>query len=553
MKIDLIDFLRLICKPWIFFLALFALPLSLFAISFSQLSLEEKAGQVLMVHFCGEIANEEARSLIQETYIGGMIYYNWANGLHDPEQILTLSQSLQQLAKETSHALPLLIAIDQEGGHVNRLKHGFTHFPGNYALGRTEEWQWGQDSAAIIGQELRAVGISLNLAPVIDIYTDPANPVIGIRAFSSDPKKVALWGKCTLQGYKQAGVIATLKHFPGHGDVKVDSHEMLPIISKNREALEQVELLPYRSLSSQADVIMTGHLLVPALDDLYCVTFSKKIVDDLLRKELNFEGVIMTDSLAMEGLLSQCSSIEEAVIKSLQAGQDLILLGGKQLLASQNGLEFTVNDVKRIHKSIIEAVKEGRLSEKRLDEAVTRLLTLKEKYGLFHPIPLENSMFNSRINIAEHRLLAQKIAQRALSLVKGRDALPLLFQAKSILIVAPDCLQEEISQTSWNTLGPLVKIIYFKGLNPDQAMIQKIKEEARNAKLCLYFAYNTWQFIGQREMVKELIKISPFTAAIVVRDPLDVEYLTEADLVLCTFSPVPCSLEAAFDYLIKRP
>jgi beta-N-acetylhexosaminidase len=277
----------------------------LLGLSVAELSLEERVGQILLVQFYGREANEEAKCLIQDLHVGGIIYYNWANELSSSKQVQELSQGLQLLAQETPHAIPLLIAIDQEGGRINRLKQDFTVFPGNYALGQTGEWQWGEESAWMIGQELKAVGISLNLAPVIDVYTHPANPVIGIRAFSSDPVAVARWGSYVMRGYKRAGIVAALKHFPGHGDVQVDSHEALPIVTKKREGLEQVELYPFRFLAPQVDAVMTAHLLVPELDAEQCVTFSKKIVSDLLRQDLGFQGMIITDSLAMEGVLSQ--------------------------------------------------------------------------------------------------------------------------------------------------------------------------------------------------------------------------------------------------------
>ena len=244
------------------------------------------------------------------------------------------------MAAGTPRAIPLLIAVDQEGGVVNRLKNGFTLFPSNYAVGLSGELGWGKECARIMGQELKAVGVSMNLAPDADVCTNRSNPVIGIRAFSSDPSEVAFWVSSALQGYREAGIVAALKHFPGHGDASVDSHEAVPLIPKNRDELDRCELLPFRELAGEADAILTAHLMFPALDPDHCATFSKKIMEGVLREEFNFQGVIMTDSLAMQGILSQCSSLEEAVLKSLEAGHDLILLGGKQLLATQNGLEF---------------------------------------------------------------------------------------------------------------------------------------------------------------------------------------------------------------------
>ncbi len=523
-----------------------AFPLS--SLSLSSLSLEKKVGQVLMVHVHGQEENEEVKRFIQEIGVGGIIYYSWANGLDSPQQIQNLSQSLQQLACHTTHAVPLLIAVDQEGGVIQRFKKGFTIFPGNYALGQTDEWRWGIESAWMIGKELKAVGVCLNLAPVVDIYTQPANPVIGIRAFSSDPVKVAFWGKYALQGYKQAGIIATLKHFPGHGDVKVDSHEALPVVNKKREELEKIELLPFRTLASQTEMMMTSHLFVPALDAQQCVTFSKKIITDFLREELNFQGVVMTDSLAMEGILSQVSSIEEAALKSLQAGHDLILLGGKQLLASQQGLEFTFEDVKRIHHFLVDAVKQGRLSEQRLDESVGRLLALKQKYGLFDFRSLNPSLIQTQVNTAQHRALAQQISRRALRLVKGQESLPIGLQTEPFVIVAPLLLRDELAQTSWNSLGGNTQLLYFKELNPDHAVIQEIKAAVKG-RPCLYFAYNMWQFAGQKELFQQLIHAASRTLTLAVCNPLDTDELATADVVLCTFSPAACSLQAAFDYL----
>lgn len=536
------------CPSFSFSLSLLlCTPLFIFSLSVSDLTLEEKVGQLLLVHFNGHEANEEARQLIQELHVGGIIYYNWANDLSSPKQVQNLSQGLQQLAQKASHSIPLFIAVDQEGGVVNRLKKGFTIFPGNYALGQTGELQWGEESAWMMGQEMKAVGVSLNLAPVIDVYTQPANPVIGIRAFSSDPLLVAQWGESALRGYKKAGIIPTLKHFPGHGDVQVDSHEALPTIRKKREVLDQIELYPFRMLAPQADVIMTAHLLIPELDPEQCVTFSKKAVNDLLRKQFHFPGIIITDSLAMGAVLSQVSSLEEAVLKSLEAGHDLILLGGKQLLDSQAGLEFNSADIKRVQEFLIQAVKQGKLSEQRIDESVTRILDLKKKYGLFDFVPLNPAFIETEVKTPAHCKLAQRIAERALHVVKG--LLPIGWDDAEILVIAPDILREELMQTEWQKK----EIVYFKGLNPDPANIQDILASTRaNHKRAIVFTYNAWQFSGQQELFKQIKNRFSSILAIVVRNPLDAEDLNRAEVVICTFSPVAVSLQAAFDHLMGK-
>jgi beta-N-acetylhexosaminidase len=323
--------LSLCCLEKVFSLSIF----------YQTMSLEEKVGQLLMVHFHGEFANEDARSLIQDAKVGGIIYYNWSNGLSSPEQVQALSAGLQKLARESRASIPLFIAVDQEGGVVARLNNGFTVFPGNKALGMTGDPNLAEASALAMGQELQAVGVNMNFAPVVDVNINPRNPVIGIRSFSDNPETVVAFGKRALQGYNRAQIIATLKYFPGHGDVEVDSHEDLPIVNKPIEELEQVELLPFARLASSADTIMTAHILVPALDAENCSTLSEKTLS-YLKTTLGFQGVIITDSLVMEGVLKKCRTVDEAAIQALNAGCDILLLGGKQLVGGHTNLELSV-------------------------------------------------------------------------------------------------------------------------------------------------------------------------------------------------------------------
>ena len=299
-----------------------------------------------MVAFQGEEANSDAKSLIQEVKVGGIIYYNWANRLHCSKQALFLSKELQLLSKT-----PLLISIDQEGGRVQRLKT--SSFPSN-----KEGKDRADEIAFQIGTELRNVGINMNLAPVIDVNSNPSNPVIGDRAFSSDPWEVAVCGRKALSGYKKSGVIATLKHFPGHGDTSMDSHVALPVLDKSMDELEKTELIPFRELSPIADAIMTAHILVPALDPEFPVTLSKKWLD-FLRKELGFQGVIISDSLVMDGVLEKAGSIDEAAILAINAGCDLLIFGGAKLL----GVDHCLNPdkIKSIQCSICKAVVQGRI------------------------------------------------------------------------------------------------------------------------------------------------------------------------------------------------
>lgn len=337
---------------------------------FAELSLEEKVGQLLIVQFHGEEANEDARVLIQEVGVGGIIYYDWCNKLHTLKEIRALSEGLQGLAK-----CPLLIAADQEGGKVLRFREAFSAFPGNGEVANPD--RAGQ-IAYDLGMEMKAAGINMNLAPVVDVNSNPLNPVIGVRAFSDDALRVVAFGREALKGYKQAGVLATLKHYPGHGDTRVDSHQELAIVHKSREELEEMELVPFLELAKESDAIMTAHIVVPAFDPDNCATLSRKTLD-YLRNKIGFRGVIVSDSLVMEGVLKKCTSVDEAAIQALNAGCDLLLLGGKLLSGEKAGFELTVSDVKRIHGSIVEAVKQGRITEARVNEATGRILKMKNR------------------------------------------------------------------------------------------------------------------------------------------------------------------------------
>lgn len=361
------------------------------------MTLEEKVGQLLMVHVNGEEAGDDAKQLIQQQHIGGIIYYTWANGLTSPEQVALLSQQLQGLSLETKNAIPLFIAVDQEGGRVCRLTQGFTLFPANRVVAASQNPQLAQDAAFTIGQELKAVGINFNLAPVVDVDSNPLNPIIGSRSFGSSPDIVIAFGSKALQGYHQAGIISSLKHFPGHGDTSTDSHEDLPVVKKSLQELQRCELMPFAALKDQADTIMTAHILLPAIDPTHCATLSKAVLD-LLRQDMGFDGVIISDSLVMEGLLKNSAAtpiaagfemsdspealIACAAIGALHAGCDILLLGGKQLIGAHSNLELTVEGVKRIHTALVEAVKRGKISEINIDKAVERILKLKRKYSL---------------------------------------------------------------------------------------------------------------------------------------------------------------------------
>lgn len=509
------------------------------------LSLEEKVGQLLMVHFHGEVANEDARTLIQDTKVGGFIYYEWANGLNSPQQVRTLSTSLQELTRSNPTPIPLLIAVDQEGGIVARLNKGFTKFPGNKALGETGDPQLARSVAFAIGQELQAVGINMNLAPVVDANINPRNPVIGVRSFGENPEIVIVFGQNALNGYREARIITTLKHFPGHGDVVIDPHEGLPVVDKTIQELRQVELLPFARLAASADAIMTAHILVPALDSENCSTLSKKTLT-YLRDTIGFQGVIIADSLVMEGVTKQCNdSVDEAAIQALEAGCDILMLGGKLLSGEKNGFELSVSDVQRIHGSIVNAVKSGRISESRLNQAVERILLLKKRCtaSIADNIPLTEI-----VNTPEHQAIAKEVASRAFKTTRKEGFSISPIKEKKIVVFAPQPLKNNIDETSLLRIGSSTNS-YFFGLNPSSVEIDTAKQRAGNADVLFVCSYNAWKNPSQGTLVQSLIDTRKPVVLVVTRDPLDASLFPEAGLVFRTFSPTPPSIQAVCDEL----
>lgn len=339
----------------------------------ADFTIEQKVGQLLMVHFYGPEANEDARKLIEEVFVGGFIYYNWSNELSNPEQIRALSESLQQLSP-----IPLFIAIDQEGGKVQRLKNGFPIFPSNSEIVSTEMPFEAEECALAIGISLKNVGINMNLAPVVDICDE--HTIIGKRSFGNNPEVVVEFAQNAIEGYKKAGIIYVLKHFPGHGDAEVDSHYGLPIVYKTWEELESRELVPYFKLAAQAPLIMTAHILLPSIDASYCATLSSFILEDILRKKIQYEGIIISDSLVMKGVLEN-RNIADVALQAFLAGCDILLLGGRQL-DLEGDVELTIDDIIRVHHTLVEAVKSGLITMDRLDASIERIFKCKNRWDI---------------------------------------------------------------------------------------------------------------------------------------------------------------------------
>src|SRR5260370_32282042 len=290
------------------------------------MTLEEQVGQVLMAGFWGSTPSQEIIDLIQHHHVGNIILFS--RNVRDTRQVLELTQSLQRIAKEAGHRYPLLIAIDQENGIVQRLGEAGTILPGNMALGAIGSQEVAYKVALATGNELKALGINMNLAPVVDVNNNPANPVIGVRSFGEDPREVARLAAAAVKGYRAAGVLSDLKHFPGHGDTAVDSHLALPTISSTLEQLEAIELVPFKSgIEAGADSVMMAHISFPALthQEALPATVSPALVRGLLRSKLGFDGVIISACMEMKAV-AQPIGPQRAAFFALHTALALLLL-----------------------------------------------------------------------------------------------------------------------------------------------------------------------------------------------------------------------------------
>lgn len=327
-------------------------------------TLREKAAQLFVFGFHGKQPSDDILGIIERHGVGGVIYFT--RNIDDARQVHELSSQLHRAASEAGRP-PLLVSIDQEGGMVARIVDGVTLMPGNMALGAAASREGAYETARICGEELRLLGVNLNFAPCIDVNNNPDNPVINVRSYGDRPELVSELGSAAVEGFQSAGVAATVKHFPGHGDTSVDSHHALPIVAHDRQRLEEIELPPFRAaIAAGADVIMTAHVCLPALDPSGVPsTLSQPVLTGLLRGELGYDRVIVTDCLEMDAI-DKTYGPGEGSVRAIEAGADLVLIShtiGKQLA----GID-----------AVVQAVEEGRLSEERLEQSLDRILCLKE-------------------------------------------------------------------------------------------------------------------------------------------------------------------------------
>lgn len=352
--------------------------------------LRRQIGRLAIVGFAGHTVPDDVRRLVAEFDLGGVIYF--ARNVESPEQVRELSREAAALVREW----PLWISVDQEGGRVARLKSPFTTWPPAATLGRSGNEALTRRFAAALAAELRAVGINLDYAPVLDVHTNPANPVIGDRALAEKADDVARLGAVVIETLQTSGVAACGKHFPGHGDTSVDSHEDLPVVEHDRRRLDAIELVPFRrAIAARVAMIMTAHVLVPELDEERVATCSPVIVDGLLKRTLGFGGVVATDDLGMKAV-SRTMSPAEVSVAAVAAGCDVLLLCNSTIDEQVSALE-----------ALIRAAERGEIALKRFEDALARQHAVKVRLADTTRVPPAGL---DVVGCTEHQLVASEMA-----------------------------------------------------------------------------------------------------------------------------------------------
>jgi beta-N-acetylhexosaminidase len=506
-----------------------------------NMTLEQKVGQMFMVGFGNpgdqpayEI-NDQIRTLIQEKHVGGVILFG--RNVESPEQVGKLTGELQTMALSSSSGIPLFVAIDQEGGPIIRIRKGVTLFPGNMALGATRDPNLAYEAGRITGMELRAMGINMNLAPVVDLNNNARNPVIGVRSFGEDPTWVAKMAEANIRGYHDGAVLTAVKHFPGHGDTAVDSHLDLPTISRDRKRMEEADLVPFRRAIAQgADAVMSAHVTFPAFEpsDLPA-TLSRRVLTDLLRNELGFDGVIMTDDMEMGAIAKRFGSAKAAV-RAIRAGADMVLVC------------HTLSVQKESIEAVTQAVRSGEISEARIDRSVRRILELKSRklgsQSILRKPQTEGDRIPERVGRKDFAEVARKVAQRAVTLVRDDQRhLPLDPQKQSrVLVLSAEGASELGEALRGQGFDPAVRKI---SLSPGGQEILEASRMAVESDAVIIGTFRAQMHPEQGDLVRALRATRKPVIVLGLDTPYDPMSFPEDGTYLALYSSHPVSLEAA--------
>lgn len=504
---------------------------------FEDLSPEEQLGQTLVV-FVDVDSAELVRPAIEQGKIGGVLI-QWGN--YSLAETKKLVDKLQTWAANSPHKIPLFISIDYEGGTVyTPITLGFDYLPTNMMLSAARDEEGAATIAYLAGLELRRAGVHINFSPVLDVNSNPHNPIIGVRSFGSDPASVTRMGGALINGFKAADIVSVVKHFPGHGDTSADSHYDVPVVRASYSKLQKIHLAPFEAAVKQGvPGVMTGHILYPALDNKNVATFSRPILQDLLRGTMGFKGLIVTDSLDMKSATSYCT-IPGCAVRALESGADMILLGRYVKPVSVFSQVWREVQAKHLEPAV--------------EDAARKVFDLKKQMGL-----LDNSRaVPAPIEEAYHMALA-KISAESVTLVRDRKKLlpfkPAANKKPTVCAVffAPARFADQLMSFSKPFLqkGWTIRS-YNAALTPRKKDSQRAAACAKGADLLIVTSLQ-WADktnINQKNAINGLIGENPNTVFISTMSPYDIKNYPEADVVLATYGLNKYVLQTAADIIL---
>lgn len=511
------------------------------------LSLEEKVGQRLLIAFQGkDQLPPEMRDAIKTYRPAGITLFRSLNIDH-PSQVKQLTRVVQSAAREAGIP-PLLIAIDQEGGQLMGAGSGTTPLPGNMALGAAADTNLARRAGEVLGRELAALGINVNYAPCVDVNINPKNPVVGVRSFGEDPNDVARFSAAMIEGIQSQGVAATAKHFPGHGDTASDSHHGLPRLPHSLDRLRKVEFPPFESaIRAGTKMVMTAHLALPAIDGVNAppATLSPAILTGLLRGQLGFDGVIVTDAMDMQAI-TQGDALGENAVRAAQAGADLLLITS------------SASDQQLVHSSLLRAAQNGSLAVDNLDKSVKRISSLKRWIEKQPSAPDLNV-----VGCRDHLKVADEIAMRSITLVRDQAGLlPLrLTTSRRIAVVVPRPVDLTPADTSSYITPRLAEAVRRYHPLVDEFVIPHAPGDQDSASLLqmlpgydliILGTINAYNQDRQAALVRTVLETNIPTIVAALRLPYDLSAFPNAPNFICTYSILEPSLRALAAALFGR-
>ncbi len=503
----------------------------------NNLTLDQKIGQLLMFGFDALELNDHAIDLIKNYSFGNIILFT--RNCKSMEQLFNLNKNLQKLALETI-GIPLLISIDQEGGMVTRLKNGGTYFPGAMTLASSKKTSNAYFTGKYMGKELISLGFNMDLAPVLDVNNNPDNPVIGVRSFSDDPEIVSKYGLKFIEGL-QENVIATAKHFPGHGDTNADSHLQLPTIEHGKERLDKIELYPFKkAIDNGVKAIMSAHINFPAYtEDNLPTTLSKKCLTGLLREQLHFEGLIMTDCMEMKAIQNNYTT-EGGSLMSVQAGANLVCLSHTKY--------YQIGAFEKIK----EAVLSGDLTMDTLDERVNRVLKYKEDLDL-SILDKEYQEIDKIVENSETKAFSYQVVKEAATLIRGESFIKkgktlIMAVRPSVTTIADEeagsfdiITEAKKALKAFDTLDLHVK--------PTPKKIKAALLKAKDYEQVIVCTYNANIYHQQTDLVNELKNLDLELHVMAMRNPYDFIDDETIKNYVCFYEYTPNSVKALVEYL----